>query len=376
MTSVDMLTTAHHPHDTRIYHKESVTLADAGYDVSILAHHTRAESADGVEIVPIGTADSRVERWAHLYRMYRTAVDRGSDVYHFHDPELLPVGVLLSQTTDASVVYDVHEDYENAVRHRNWIPNVITPTLSRSIPRVQSACARHFDAIITATEWIAEQFEATGHPNVQTVRNFPLTKDLMIGDLPDRPGWEHTLVYVGSITESRGIFRMLRLVERLQQRGRDVGLWLLGPFETSELERRARKFARAKDLKEAVRMFGRVDHMTVYSYLAASDIGLFLPDVDQCRYGIPTKNFEYMYAELPVFTTDALGPRKYLPSDAGVLVRESNTERQADLVEELLDDPERREKMGRAGRKRVKEEFNWERESEKLLSIYTEMTDD
>ena len=81
-----------------------------------------------------------------------------------------------------------------------------------------------------------------------------------------------------------------------------------------------------------------------------------------------------MYSQLPIIATDTVGPRKYLPDEAGVFVDESNAEQQADVVEELLNDPERRAKMGRAGRKRVVDEYSWERESKKLLNIYSELT--
>ena len=373
MVSVDMLTTVHDPYDTRIHHKESRTLADAGYDVSILAHHPRDESANGIDIVSIGTADSRTERWTHLHRLYRTAAARDSDVYHFHDPELLPVGVWLSRTTDAAVVYDVHEDYEsNAIKHRDWIPDAIAPALERAIPTIQSTCAKQFDAVVTATEWIAEGFEAHGYTNVTSVRNFPITEEITIGNSPERPDWEHTLVYVGSISKARGILNMLHLVKELHSRDRDVGLWVIGHF--NELETTTRTYIRENGLDDAVRLFGRIEYEEIFSYLMAADIGVVLADADRYEYVIPTKIFEYMYSQLPIIATDTVGPRKYLPDEAGVFVDESNAEQQADVVEELLNDPERRAKMGRAGRKRVVDEYSWERESKKLLNIYSELT--
>ena len=373
MVSVDMLTTVHDPHDTRIYHKESRTLADAGYDVSILAHHPRDESANGIDIVSIGTADSRAERWKHLYRMYRTAAARDSDVYHFHDPELLPVGVWLSRTTDAGVVYDVHEDYENAIRHRDWIPDAVTPTLGRIVPAGQSVCAKRFDAVVTATEWIAEGFEERGHTNVTPVRNFPITEEITMGDPPEQPGWEHTLVYVGSVSETRGIYRMLELTSELRSRGLDVGLWVLGRFANVATAKRARSYIRDNDLNNAVRLFGRVEYVDIFSYLAFADIGLALVDADRYEYVIPTKVFEYMYAKLPTIATETLGPRKYLPDDAGLLVDETNIKKQVELIKGLLENPKKRGEMGQAGREHVEGEYSWKSESKKVLDVYSKV---
>ena len=369
MVSVDMLTTVHNPYDTRIYHKESRTLTDAGYDVSILAHHPCDESVDGIDIVSIGTADSRTERWKHLLRMYRTAAARESDVYHFHDPELLPVGVWLSRTTDAAIIYDIHEDYaNNAIKHKDWIPDIITPALEYMVPTIQSACVTQFDRVVTATEWIAEGLEANGCEAVVPVRNFPITEEITIDDLSEEPDWEHTLVYVGSISKARGIDNMLHLIKELRRRDRDVGLWIIGHF--NELETAARRYIRKNNLGDAVHLFGRIEYKQMFSYLAAADIGLILADASRYKYVIPTKIFEYMYTRLPVVATDTFGPRSYLPSTAGVFVNESDTVAQADIVEELLDDPEKREQMGEIGRTRVINEYSWEAESETLLKMY------
>lgn len=117
------LTTAHSSTDVRIFKKEAVSLANAGFDVHLIAHNAPDEPMDGVSFSSLGTVSSRTDRWSNIPRATRIAKSTDASVYHFHDPELLPVGAYLSQATDSAVVYDVHEDFGRVARMRDWIPN-------------------------------------------------------------------------------------------------------------------------------------------------------------------------------------------------------------------------------------------------------------
>ena len=114
------ISTVHRSDDTRIFLKECRSLARAGYDVHYLVRRPRAMSADGVTLHAIYEPERRSapgrNHLARVWRLvargasaYRRARGLGADVYHIHDPELIPVGLLL-RLGGARVVYDVHED--------------------------------------------------------------------------------------------------------------------------------------------------------------------------------------------------------------------------------------------------------------------------
>src|SRR3978361_1918799 len=105
------ITTAHPADDHRILHQECGRLVEAGYDVTLIAPHPRRETLHGVSIVPIPVAGAhRIARMAKLpFLAYRTARALDADLYHFHDPDFLPYGVLLARHGKV-VVYDAHED--------------------------------------------------------------------------------------------------------------------------------------------------------------------------------------------------------------------------------------------------------------------------
>src|SRR6516165_11986572 len=87
------LTSVHCAFDIRIFHKECKSLADAGYQVTLVVPHLRDEEAGGVHVHAIPEARGRLSRMTKtVWRVYREAVRRPAEVYHFHDPELIPAG--------------------------------------------------------------------------------------------------------------------------------------------------------------------------------------------------------------------------------------------------------------------------------------------
>jgi glycosyltransferase involved in cell wall biosynthesis len=101
---------------------------------------------------------------------------------------------------------------------------------------------------------------------------------------------------------------------------------------------------------------------------------LGLPSLHECGGAVV---LEAMAAGLPVIATDWGGPADYLDPTCGILVkpssREALVEGLAGAMRELATSPERRRRLGRAGRERVLREFDWERKIDQILEIYSEV---
>jgi glycosyltransferase involved in cell wall biosynthesis len=377
MTAVVHLSTAHSTGDTRIYHKELQTLAAQGYDCHyVVFDDGEMKTRNGVQLHPIGSRDSRLKRWRDLPQLYSKASDIDADVYHIHDWDLIPVGVALRRWTSGKVIYDVHEDYPHIIRDRDWIPDLIRPVVDSVFPRLEALASNYFDGVIAATEWVADSLHDRGVSDITTIRNFPKTQSIDIKDeTTETTDSEYTLVYVGSLSEIRGLMDMIEVVAELRDRGRSVSLVCLGKFTSERFEHDARTRIRSLDVEDSIEFLGWVDYQQMFQYLSTADVGLALYELDVEHYeaGIPTKLFEYMYAGLPVIITNIQATERYVSRDWGRIVPEHETGKQADVIADLLDDPALRSEMGSAGRNAVESQFSWESEQEKLLELYEDV---
>ena len=87
------LSVAHNWYDERIFQKEAKSLAKAGYNVAYIVPYDRCDVVDGVQIIPLTRPTSRLRRLFLSRRVFRLALKQRAAIYHFHDPELIPLGV-------------------------------------------------------------------------------------------------------------------------------------------------------------------------------------------------------------------------------------------------------------------------------------------
>lgn len=362
------LTTVHTPTDTRIFDKEATSLADAGFDVGILAHDAPTGERNGIQFFDLGLPSTRPERWKNIPGVAQKAKSLNASIYHFHDPELIPVGLYLSATTNSAVIYDVHEDYGHKVTGREWIPEFVTPLLSYGVPLAEQFAASRFDAIVTATDKIRLMFNKANE-NVSTIHNFPRTKSLPpIGESKSRTA-EHVLCYVGGLSELRGIHRMLEVLDILCDRGLDIELWALGSWSTDADRCRAQRFIADRGLERQTHFPGYLDYGEMFQYLYGADLGLALLDTEQFETAIPTKQFEYLYSGLPVVATPLDAVVRFLPERYRYIVPQNDSYSTADAVEIALETEYDTAEM----QSLIKEKYSWEFEAESLVSLYDEL---
>lgn len=106
--------------------------------------------------------------------------------------------------------------------------------------------------------------------------------------------------------------------------------------------------------------------------LKNSDV-LVLPSLMECGGAVV---LEAMATALPVIATNWGGPADYLDDSCGRLVEPSSPEKFVDglvcAMDELAADPKLRAKMGKSGREKVVQFYDWERKVDRMLDIYEE----
>ena len=114
---VVQITSVHNRYDTRIFHKISSSLANNGYDLHIIvADGLGSSNENNIKFIDVGLPQNRIFRiFITSFRILGKATSLKASIYHFHDPELLFVGIFL-RLLGKKVVYDIHEDTKNQER--------------------------------------------------------------------------------------------------------------------------------------------------------------------------------------------------------------------------------------------------------------------
>src|SRR2546421_1118597 len=145
------LTTVHPPDDSRIFHKECRTLAATGYEVILVAPECGRESRDGVKFHSIPRVENRSARIVlSTTRALKIALALDADLYHFHDPELLPVGVAL-RALGKTVIYDAHEHLPQQILSKPWIPRRLRRFVAQNVGVAEWLFSRTLSGVIAAT---------------------------------------------------------------------------------------------------------------------------------------------------------------------------------------------------------------------------------
>ncbi len=126
-------------------------------------------------------------------------------------------------------------------------------------------------------------------------------------------------------------------------------------------------------LDDWITFTGRADDTMIGQYLSTADLGLD-PDPKNPLNDVSTMNkvLEYMAFELPVVTFDLKETRRSA-EEAAYYVEPNDVRGFATAIDRLLDDPERREKMGRIGRRRIEDELGWDRQAPVYVDVYTRL---
>lgn len=172
-TKVVHFSSGHFIPDIRVFEKECRALADAGYEVTVVARHPGDEVIEGVRIVAVKSAAKtrRLKRLTKVvWDVYRTAARQKADIYHFHDPELLLAGLLL-KLRGRKVIYDAHEAFRLKLLSKSWIPRMLRPACAALYGWVERCICRMFDHVIAADRTAAEDFLGS---RVTVVANYPI----------------------------------------------------------------------------------------------------------------------------------------------------------------------------------------------------------
>jgi glycosyltransferase involved in cell wall biosynthesis len=374
------------PFDRRVW-QEALALRAAGHEVSIICPKGRGyekgyELLEGVHIyrhaLPV-EADSAVGyglEYALALLMefslaLRIAVTRGFDVIHgCNPPDTIFLIARFFKLFGKRFIFDHHdinpELYEAKFGRRDmWyrllcrLERATFATANVSIATNESY--RHI-AIERGGMDPAKVFVVRSGADLGRVQLVPARAEL-------RRGRKYLVGYVGVIGKQEGLDLLLEAVAymRTELHRNDVHFVVVGGgTELAAL----RALARQMSLDDCVEFTGRIPDAELWQIMSTADVCVN-PDRanDMNDKSTMNKILEYMALGKPIVQFD-LTEGRFSAGEASAYARPNDTADFARKLCELLDDPDRRARMGAIGRSRVESGLAWHHQIPPLLQAY------
>ena len=360
----------------RIYHRECMTLLEAGYKVELIAHRLPQEQLDTrLRLHSLGVYGAPSLAWRMLQRARRNqrayALSRHANValYHYHSPEFIAWGRRLRRLSGRPVIFDCMEDFEGYMRQRRGVPTILRGPLTEIVRRQLHAAARSCDAVIVADQGTAKLLRPYAR-RLLVLHNFPQLS-LFPAPCPPLTHQPFDVVYHGTVPKYH-LEVCLAVDKLLVERGYHIHWRFIGEVSeqdwlTGELTHRG--------IQARFHISGLIPHNQIAQEISRAKIGIIpLPSLPKFHNNIPQKLFEFMALGMPVVLSDLPPSRPFVGDGVcAFMVPPKDYGAYADAIIRLLNNPTLRRQMGAEGQRRIEQEYNWEKESQKLIDLYREL---
>lgn len=373
------------PFDRRVW-QEACALRDLGHEVAVICpmmkgYNTADEVLEGIQVYrhPLALEGSGVvgflKEYTHaLWGEFRLALKawrrKKFDVIHLcNPPDVLFLVALPYKLLGVKVIFDVHditpELFEEKFRRRNALYWIV---------RLAERCTLALANVVIATnESVLSIVKERGHKqdeDVFVVRTSPKAIDTSIAPDPAlKRGRKFLAAYIGVMGVQDGVPYLIEAARHLvrDMKRNDVQFLLMGTGEDYD------KVVALRDsygLQDYIDLPGRVSDSFLSQALTTMDVGLSCDPInDFNQHCTMNKTLEYMAFAKPQVMFE-IREGRISAGDAAAYVTENSASLFAQTVVELLDDPARREQMGKLGFERLHADLSWAKSTDQLQRAY------
>ena len=361
-------TSVHPWNDIRIFEKECVSLAEAGFEVHLVAPNAAEGLHKNVHVHSVpNTETGRLYRIRTLTKhVYQKALSIDAEIYHFHDPELLPYGLKL-QKKGKKVIFDSHEDVPLDILDKEWIkPGLLRRFISWVYNTYEKRITRRLSGVVSVLDYITEKFAPVRRV---TIHNYPRLNDFKSGpEIPVAtvPPDIFTIVYNGGLSQIRNIDKMVAALQYLDM---DYRLLLMGNWESTEYE------AKCKSTPgwDKVTYLGNVPLKECFAQVKSAQLGVVLfSKIANHLNSLPNKSFEYIAAEIPMLMSDIPFWEKEFSRYAH-FADPDVPQNIAEQIRQIKSNYALEKEKCIVESRRILNEKSWESEEKKLVSFYGEI---
>lgn len=337
-----IITNSHSTTDVRLYHKLAKSLCKIGCvyvlgarGVGIMPDSVDndAEQKDATQqiVKPNRIIVSGLTPNLRLFDLYRQALKLKPDLVVCIEPLTMFVGLKLKRKLGCKLVYDAHEYYTSAHSERykfpfNYLAAGVYYLFEHSLQEKMDLTIAVNDDIFRMFNLITiEKAKANSEtqpsltdkylsapvklgvicPNYPTLSVF--SDDMLSCRMSSLlPNIEFDIMYLGGITEERGIMKLLQVIELLRKTNSDIKALFIGPFKSDEFKTKFYNYVMDNNLNSHVYWRDAIPHDKVCSVLKQVKVGLSVlhPKFKRYRKALPLKVLEYLASGVPVVAND------------------------------------------------------------------------
>ena len=366
---ITVLSTVHKKEDNRIFFKEIKSLSKKYSDINFIVSSEETEPFlfNGIRIDPLPFPKNLIERLIkNQITAYRIIKKRRPDVLHIHDPELILLAWFLKKKFKIKIVFDIHENVHESLKTRTYIPKPFRKIVADIYSFIEKQLIKDFDELLIAEKSYRKIYGI----RPTEILNYPLSAN--ISDEKDFNGVLN-FAYVGGITESRCIFETLTIFSSVLHFSPDSKLYVIGPFVSSELENKVKNRIEELKISSNVVITGFINLDEIYKILQHIHIGFSLmKPLPNYTESLSTKIFDYMANQMVYFVSDFQIYDEYtVKSQTGYSVNCDDFDKIIALITNLFENRNILKQMARRGTEKVNESWNWLKQEEKLINLYS-----
>ena len=356
--------------DQRV-NRTATTLKEAGYRVLVIGRSLKTST----EVSPKRYRTLRFKLWAEkgplfyaLYniRLFWFLLWHHADILVSNDLDTLPANFLASKLKKIPLVYDSHEYFTG-------VPELINrPKVQGIWKKIERYCLPKVDYAITVNESIARLFKEEYNKDFSVIRNVPLITKPFLNDRETLrkelglPASKKIIILQGAgINIDRGAEELVESMTYLPE-------YLLLIIGGGDVIPDLKKIVLEKNLQNQVWFIPKQPIEILRKYTAACNLGVTLDKANNINYklSLPNKLFDYIHAGVPVLTSDLPELKSIVIGyNIGKVCPDHDPKNISNMIMEMLSSDEQI-KTWEENTAIAAKELNWDKEKEKLLSIF------
>lgn len=307
-----------------------------------------------------------------LVSIARIVIRYDVDIIVVRDLPMALAGVFIGKITGKPCFLDMAEPYPEMLQGYEKMLRVSQKQkLVNKVVRnsdfayvVEKAACRYMTHIFPVSDEIRDNLIRKGidKSRISVLHNTPRLMTTVSGEVVydniAEEGNTIRIIYVGDLTEARGIPIVIEALAELIKMGESFKLIIVG---SGRYEEKLKSIVNERELDDHVFFTGWIDNKKLNQYLKAGDIGV-IPHIKTSHNDLtlPNKVFDYMSMRIPIVSADLVPVKRIIEeTNSGVIFKEYKADY---LVEALmqLKDKGKRLQLGENGKRYYEQKYNWE----------------